>query len=132
MLFLPAASSISHFFSTRRATALGVFATGSSIGGLIYPIVLNKTFNSSIGFEWGVRIAGFLTVALLTFACLTIDTRLPPRTGGKFVDFSVFKDPILSIFAAGAFFILMGMYTPYFFLQTCEFYTPTLFNCLLA
>lgn len=123
MLFLPAASSISHYFSTRRALALGIFATGSSIGGIIYPILLNKTFNGPMGFANGVRISGYLTVALLIIACLTIDTRLPPRKGGKFVDFSVFKDLTLSLFACGAFFILLGMYTPYFFLQSCKFST---------
>lgn len=31
--FLPAASSVSHWFKRRRATALGFLATGSSIGG---------------------------------------------------------------------------------------------------
>lgn len=108
MLFLPAASCISHFFSRRRATALGVFATGSSIGGVVYPILLNKTFNSGVGFAWGVRISGFLTIFLLCIACLTLDTRLPVRKGGKLLDFSVFKDPILAVFSTGAFFVLLG------------------------
>lgn len=35
--FLPAASSVSHWFKRRRATALGFLATGSSIGGALSP-----------------------------------------------------------------------------------------------
>ena len=37
IVFLPAVSCISHFFKKRRATALGFLATGSSLGGVIYP-----------------------------------------------------------------------------------------------
>lgn len=33
MAFIPAASSVSHWFKKRRATALGILATGSSFGG---------------------------------------------------------------------------------------------------
>lgn len=75
--FLPAASSVSHWFKRRRATALGFLATGSSIGGalnsacscvlwelstdhlprgagIVYPIMQNRMFQS-VGFEWTVR-----------------------------------------------------------------------------
>jgi MFS family permease len=90
-LFLPAVSAISHFFKKRRSFALGILATGSSIGGVIYPILLNKLF-PSIGFGWTVRAAAFLTLAMLFVANLTIRTRLPPRTGGPILDFSHFKD----------------------------------------
>jgi MFS family permease len=37
VVFLAAVSTISHWFKKRRATALGFLATGSSIGGVIYP-----------------------------------------------------------------------------------------------
>lgn len=56
--FLPAASSVSHWFKYRRATALGVLATGSSIGGVVYPIMLNRLF-TQIGFAWTVRAGKF-------------------------------------------------------------------------
>ena len=38
---------------------------GSSFGGIVYPILLNNLFNSSVGFAWGVRASGFLTLAML-------------------------------------------------------------------
>lgn len=52
--FIPAASSVSHWFKRRRATALGILATGSSFGGIIYPVLLNHLF-PKIGFGWTVR-----------------------------------------------------------------------------
>jgi MFS family permease len=52
--FIPAASSVSHWFRRRRATALGVLATGSSIGGIVYPVMINHLF-PKIGFVWTVR-----------------------------------------------------------------------------
>lgn len=54
--FLPALSCISHWFKRRRGAALGVFATGASIGGLVYPILLNKLlYNPQVGFPWAIR-----------------------------------------------------------------------------
>jgi hypothetical protein len=42
--------------------------SGSSVGGIIYPIMLNNLFNSSVGFAWGVRASAFLTLGLLAVA----------------------------------------------------------------
>lgn len=55
--------------------------------------------------------AGFINVALIGFACLTIKTRLPPRPAGKFVDFKVFVGkPNLgfTLYVAGAATVWLG------------------------
>ncbi|KAM0747067.1 MFS general substrate transporter [Meredithblackwellia eburnea MCA 4105] len=119
ILFLPAASSVSHHFLKRRATALGIFATGSSIGGVVYPILENKLFTGGkVSFGWIVRAVAFLTIGLLIIACLTITTRLPPRKGGAIIDFKHFKDPAFTFYIVGAFLIIWGLYTPMFYLQS--------------
>ncbi|KAM0745702.1 MFS general substrate transporter [Meredithblackwellia eburnea MCA 4105] len=119
ILFLPAASSVSHHFLKKRATALGILATGSSLGGVVYPILENKLFTGGrVSFGWVVRAAGFLTIGLLIIACCTITTRLPPRKGGAVVDFKHFKDPAYSSYVVGAFLIMWGLYTPMFYLQS--------------
>ncbi|KAM0789958.1 hypothetical protein ACM66B_005293 [Microbotryomycetes sp. NB124-2] len=116
--FLPAVSSISHWFRRRRAFVLGIFATGASIGGICYPLLLNKLLYSGIGFGWTVRIAAFLTLALLLVAIAFVKQRLPPRTGkGHFVDHRVFKDPAYSFIVAGAAIVMMGLYIPFTFIQ---------------
>lgn len=39
--------------------------------------MLNRLFHNGIGFAWGVRAAGFMTLGLLSIANLTLRTRLP-------------------------------------------------------
>ncbi|KAG1724358.1 major facilitator superfamily domain-containing protein [Suillus lakei] len=79
LLFLPAISVTSHYFRRRRAAAMGVVLAGSSLGAVIYSIMLNNLFNGSAGFGWGVRAAGFIDVGLLGTANLIMKTRLPSR-----------------------------------------------------
>ncbi|SGY25102.1 BQ5605_C018g08581 [Microbotryum silenes-dioicae] len=117
ILFLPAVSAVSHFFRVRRATALGVLATGSSVGGVVYPLLLNHIF-PTIGFGPAIRAAGYLTVGLLVVACLTINSRLPPRKTGPIIDFSHFRDPAYSAFVVGECLIMWGLYIPYFYIQS--------------
>lgn len=72
--------------------------TGSSLGAVTHPIMLNNIFHSTAGFAWGVRysaqrfsffflahantpcrISAFLDLGLLVAANLLMRTRLPSR-----------------------------------------------------
>ncbi|KWU42506.1 MFS general substrate transporter [Rhodotorula sp. JG-1b] len=114
--FLPAASSVSHWFKRRRATALGFLATGSSIGGIVYPIMQNRMFQS-VGFEWTVRAVAFLTITLVGIAALTINSRLPPKKIGNIFDFRPLRERSFVLFIAAESIIMLGLYTPYFYIQ---------------
>lgn len=46
--------------------------SGSSAGGIVFPIMLNRLFHGSIGFAWGVRISAFLVLGLLVIANLVM------------------------------------------------------------
>ncbi|GAA5856025.1 hypothetical protein JCM8547_002945 [Rhodosporidiobolus lusitaniae] len=119
LTFLPACSAVSQHFKKKRMLALGFLATGSSLGGVMYPSMINKLLHTpSIGFGWTFRIVGFINLALLIFACLTIKARLPPRPKGRFVDFSIYrKDPLFSLYIVGAAFVWLGLYTPLFYTE---------------
>ncbi|GAA5996083.1 hypothetical protein JCM5350_007007 [Sporobolomyces pararoseus] len=114
ILFLPACSAVSHYFKRKRSLALGFLATGSSLGGVMFPSMLNKLIYS-IGFDWAIRVAGFIVVGLLIFATLVIDARLPPRKSGRFLDFGVFKDLPFTVYTFGAAFVWLGLYLPIFY-----------------
>ncbi|GAA6048322.1 hypothetical protein JCM3770_000948 [Rhodotorula araucariae] len=114
--FTPAASSVSHWFKRRRATALGILATGSSVGGIVYPIMLNHLF-PRVGFAWAVRAAAFLTVGMVLIGLLTINSRLPPRKVDKIFDFSPLREPGFLLIVLGETIIMFGLYTPYFYIQ---------------
>lgn len=75
-----AAAVISHHFARHRAIAVGIAFTGSSVGGIVFPIMLNKMLtNPHIGFATTVRwMAGLMAVALFVGNAL-VRTRLPPR-----------------------------------------------------
>ncbi|GAA5977105.1 hypothetical protein JCM10908_004858 [Rhodotorula pacifica] len=120
LTFLPACSAVSHYFKKRRMLALGILATGSSMGGVLYPSLVNKLIYT-VGYGWAIRTVGFINVALLAFACLVIDSRLPPRPIGKissFVDFKVFvgkENRGYMLYVVGAGVVWLGLYTPIFY-----------------
>ncbi|GAA5913169.1 uncharacterized protein JCM6883_006547 [Sporobolomyces salmoneus] len=114
ILFLPACSAVSHYFKKNRSLALGILATGSSLGGVMFPSMLNKLIYS-IGFDWAIRVAGFIVVALLIFATIVIDSRLPPRKSGRILDFGVFKDLPFTVYTFGAATVWLGLYLPIFY-----------------
>ncbi|KAF2176938.1 MFS general substrate transporter [Zopfia rhizophila CBS 207.26] len=61
-LFIPSVAILSTYFTTKIATAVGLAASGSSLGGVIYPIVFHKLL-PQIGFGWTTRVIAFLIPA---------------------------------------------------------------------
>ncbi|KAL2835830.1 major facilitator superfamily domain-containing protein [Aspergillus pseudoustus] len=116
LLFTPAISCISHYFSRHRGLAIGLCAAGSSLGGLILPIALNHAlYSKRLGFGWGVRAVGFAILGLLAVACALVKERLPPRRGKLFLP-RAFLQPSFTTLTAAIFFSFWGMWIPYFFI----------------
>ncbi|KAH6611373.1 hypothetical protein Trco_001393 [Trichoderma cornu-damae] len=117
-ILFPAMTSVSHYFDKKRATALGVAISGSSIGGIVMPILVSKLLNStSLGFGWTIRIIGFVMLPFIIFSVLAIKARLPPRTTALWIP-SAFRDAKYNFLIASTFFILIGMFLPIIFLPT--------------
>jgi MFS family permease len=70
-VILPAFSVIPRYFVQHRGLAMGLTVSGSSMGGVIWPIALKNLF-AEVGFGWGVRIGAFIMLPLLTVACFTV------------------------------------------------------------
>ncbi|KAJ0418217.1 putative MFS monocarboxylate transporter [Aspergillus carlsbadensis] len=116
LLFTPAISCISHYFSRHRGLAIGLCTAGSSIGGLVLPIALNHAlYSERLGFGWGVRVIGFAILGLLAIACILVKERLPPRRGKLFLP-RAFLQPSFTTLTAAIFFSFWGMWIPYFFI----------------
>ncbi|OTB04515.1 hypothetical protein M426DRAFT_58431 [Hypoxylon sp. CI-4A] len=134
-LQFPAMAAVSQYFDKKRAAALGVVISGSSIGGVVIPIALSKMLNSSsLGFGWSVRIIGFIMIPLLGFACVAITPRLPPRTTAFFL-WRPFEEPKFILLTSALFFMLLGAFTPLFYIPTYAVsrgVDPTLASYLLA
>lgn len=115
---LPALAAVSQFFDKRRAAALGIAVSGSSIGGIVFPIVLSKLLNdSSLGFGWSVRIMGFAMLPFLLFSCVVIEARLPPKPTAFLLP-RAFLQARFTLLVAAMFFMTMGMWTPLFYIPT--------------
>jgi MCP family monocarboxylic acid transporter-like MFS transporter 10 len=81
-IFIPSLTIISHHFRRRKALATGIVLTGSSLGGIIFPIMLSK-FTERSAFMDGVRAsAGVVAVLLLLANCL-MKRKMPSGGGGE-------------------------------------------------
>ncbi|KAL5639396.1 hypothetical protein ACGC1H_006789 [Rhizoctonia solani] len=120
LLFLPSIGVISHHFARRRSLAMGIVVSGSSCGGIIFPIMLNKVFERH-GFGWGVRSTAFVVLACLIAANLLMRTRLPPKSKRPPTpppDFKAIMTDFTYLAAiAGAFLVMMGLFLPIFYIQ---------------
>jgi predicted MFS family arabinose efflux permease len=117
VIFTTTLSIPNHYFRRKIGTALGVIVGGSSIGGVIFPITLNKLLNSSqIGFGWSVRICGFIMTVLLCLTCMTLKSRIY-RTR-ETPNSSSFKRPVYYLTVTAYFFIFWGVLGPFFYLPS--------------
>ncbi|OQE38577.1 hypothetical protein PENCOP_c008G05037 [Penicillium coprophilum] len=74
-VFSSALSCTATWFEKRRALAFGIVSSGSSLGGVVFPILLSRLL-PRIGFGWSLRISGFIILALLSIANLTVRSRI--------------------------------------------------------
>ncbi|KAL6874607.1 MFS general substrate transporter [Trichoderma longibrachiatum] len=116
LIFTPSISIVGHYFLKRRPIAMAIATTGSPIGGIIYPVIMSNLLqDSSVGFAWGQRVCGFLTLFLLAIAVVAIRPTSLKRSGA-FVLPEAFKIPAYSLQVAALFMVILGLWTPYFYL----------------
>ncbi|KAH8589595.1 major facilitator superfamily domain-containing protein [Bisporella sp. PMI_857] len=78
LIFQPALSCVGGWFNKKRGTAFGILSTGSSVGGVIFPIMVSRLIEQ-VGYGWAMRISAFLILFLLVVANLTVKSRFPPN-----------------------------------------------------
>jgi MFS family permease len=113
-IFYSAVSAVPTWFFKRRATAFGIMASGSSIAGIILPIMVVKLI-PKIGFPWTMRAVAFFLLGMLVIANLTIKSRLKPKP--KPVVIMEFIRPLkelpYTLVVLGAFFFFFGIFLPF-------------------
>lgn len=80
-------------------------------------IMTNLLPKSNIGFAWGQRICGFLSLFLLGIAAVTIRPT-PMKRKGKFLLLEAFKKAVYSLEVAALFMVILGLWTPYFYIAS--------------
>ncbi|EON99918.1 putative monocarboxylate permease-like protein [Phaeoacremonium minimum UCRPA7] len=117
LLFNTALAIIGQYFNRRQGLASGIVMAGASLGGVIFPVALNRLLNNvGLSFGWSVRVCALIILVLLAFASLTMKTRLPPTR--QHMDYTLMKRPVYILIAAGGWFLNWGMYVPLFYLPS--------------
>jgi MFS family permease len=113
-IFYCAMSSVGTWFFKYRATAFGVMASGSSLGGVVLPIMVTKLI-PQIGFPWAMRSVAFTFLGLLIIANSTIKSRLAPQKKPvNIMDFvRPFGDMTFLLTTSGSWMFFFGMFLPF-------------------
>ncbi|KAI1633476.1 major facilitator superfamily transporter [Biscogniauxia mediterranea] len=143
-IFCPAVAAVSRRLPDRRGLALGLAIGGSSVGGIVWPIMLDQLLYSRIvSFGWLMRAVAFTMLPLLSVACVAIidtqpslaqslaqstqttqaeanhaqatpDENLKKRNSG----FSILKDRTFLLLCLGLAIVYLGLFTPFFYIST--------------
>ncbi|KAG2359035.1 major facilitator superfamily domain-containing protein [Suillus spraguei] len=117
----PCMAVISQHFSKRRTLVMSLVASGSPMGAIIHPIMLNRLLNGNVGFARGVRASAGFVSALLLISCLSMRTRVL-STSKPTVSYSTAvgkcsRDIFFILITAGSTIFQIGYYFPIFYLQ---------------
>lgn len=86
-----ALSVVSHWFSARRGLATGITFTGTSLGGIVFPIALSKILQE-MSWAWSMRLLALFVFVLVLFGNLFIKGRLPVQKQGGIINLRCFRD----------------------------------------
>ncbi|KAL7815131.1 MFS general substrate transporter [Trichoderma gracile] len=119
LTFCPALAVLSQYFKRYRAFAVGLSAAGAAVGGLVYPVLINRLiFYDDFGFPWTLRVMGFIMLATYIPCLIWFKPRLPPHKTGAWTDTSAFRDVPFLFFALSMFLNFWGLYFAFFYLGT--------------
>ncbi|EER24620.1 hypothetical protein D8B26_005030 [Coccidioides posadasii str. Silveira] len=117
LLCVPSTAILSQYFTTKLATAVGFTASGSSFGGIIYPIVFHR-LQPKIGFPWATRVLGFIMLSTQLVSIVVMRVRVVPDKKRAILDLAAFKELPYFFFVFSVFVGFMGLYQPFFYVQT--------------
>ncbi|KAK7058113.1 MFS general substrate transporter [Favolaschia claudopus] len=119
-MYVPSIAVVSHYFQRRRALAMAIVATGSSLGAVIHPVMLNNTL-PSLGFANATRASAGLVTGLLMIACFLMRPRLAPSSTSHLPFWkSLWRfahDKAYVFTTIGIATYAIGVYFPLFYLQ---------------
>jgi MFS family permease len=82
---------VAHWFEVKRGLASGLTFVGSSIGGIVFPLILKPLFEN-LSWAWSMRVLTLIVLVLMIVGNVCIRGRLPPRSTGGALDLRCFLD----------------------------------------
>jgi len=116
-IYSPCIACVSHWFKQRRPLAFSIVSFGSSVGGIMYPIIFRNLIGH-VGFKWTIRTIAFINLATFVVAAFTLRTRLPrPKVLPKLLDVKAFITPGYCVYVFSMVVNFLGLYTPLTFIS---------------
>ncbi|KAJ5770930.1 uncharacterized protein N7511_002981 [Penicillium nucicola] len=150
----PMLALVGQYIKVKRGAAMGIVLAGSSLGGIIWPIAIDRLLkNPSIGFPWTMRIVGFVMIPCFIFSCSVAKSPVVPLTHAtneacedpadektaepdikspdrKTEVLDLFKQRSLQLLCLAMFITYFGMFSPFFY--TTSFAVEKGFSTTLA
>ncbi|KAF1971677.1 MFS general substrate transporter [Bimuria novae-zelandiae CBS 107.79] len=126
LIFTPAFAAVGHFFLVKRGWATGIGATGGSLGGIIFPLALQRLF-PLVGFAWATRIIGFIILACCSVSVSLVRSRLPPKPGQTVMpDLRILRQIPFLLVTLGTYFTEWALFIPVTYLTSFAISTGAL------
>ncbi|KAI1478032.1 MFS general substrate transporter [Daldinia eschscholtzii] len=121
-LYVPSQAAIqTHFSPEKAAIPTGISMTGSSVGGIIYPILFRQ-LESRFGFSWTCRAFALINGVLLLTSCLLTRPRqsrqLERNTSLQSFSWHAFYDWKLVLLGVCGLILNIGVDVPFYFIPT--------------
>lgn len=107
-VFTAAMVCVSQWFVKRRGLAVGIATSGSSLGGVIFPIFVNQVVED-VGFYGAVRYTALFIGVMLAASCIMVRGRLPKKPWNNktpWFDVTLFKDKPFAFYTLGSFLVM--------------------------
>ncbi|TDZ27671.1 Leporins efflux protein lepC [Colletotrichum spinosum] len=139
LIFCPPVAVVSRRMPHRRGVTLGLAIGGSSIGGIIWPIMLEQLLNKRhLSYGWTMRAVAFAMIPLLIVAVVTVvdapatsaaqahavdgnekdgSTSTEEVSSEKRADFSILKNKTFVLLCSGLALGYFGLFTPLFYVS---------------
>lgn len=112
LLFTPSIAAIGHFFKARRGFATGIAATAGSIGGIVFPLMLQRLF-TTVGWAWAIRTLAFLCLAVTVVSNFLIRSRLPAaKDASPHPDIRIFRNRAFAWTTLAVFLLEFALFIP--------------------
>ncbi|XRM40815.1 hypothetical protein ABZX51_004123 [Aspergillus tubingensis] len=113
-LFYSGMNAVSTYFKRKKALAIGIVASGSSLGGVILPIMFDYLIADRLSFGWTIRAIALTFLILLSFASIATTSNLKhqpmPVSLRSFV--RPFREVKFVLLALAAYFTFWGVFIP--------------------
>ncbi|KAK3372745.1 major facilitator superfamily transporter monocarboxylate [Podospora didyma] len=122
LIFVPSLAVLPAYFSTRLGLAIGLAASGSSLGGIIYPFVFYRLLGQ-VGFPWAVRAVAFIALGTLLIPSALMRMGFRPPKPRAVLDWDAFTDWPFALFTVIATIGFIGLYVMLFYVSYFAFAT---------